>query len=415
MIRSTSYTHPAHVPPLARCSAAQSRVSSGSASCGASAGCGALARAPPRIPPSVRASPVDLDDVDRTGERRAIDHDLDDVAVAHAADRTAVQRLRTDVADARAGRDAGEAAVRDQRDVLAPRQISERRRDLRRLLHAGARRTVADQHDDVALANRGDALVAALHRANRVALVDEHARRSAMPIHLIVADDRRIDRRRFDHRSLGARLPTGNTTVLVRPARRAASGLMITSSGDTLAPAASRARARLRRSLASHQSSVVSSVSPVAVITSSCSSPIDAKMQHHLGHAARHEHLHGRMTLRPVRQRVDEPRRRAIDANPVVDRRRAQTSRVRDRRNVQQQIRRPAERRVHEHRVLDRVLREDAIERNARARAVASARVADRAPSSNHAGSPDGASALCGSASPNASATTCDVAAVPRN
>jgi hypothetical protein len=40
---------------------------------------------------------------------------------------------------------------------------------------------------------------------------------------------------------------------------------------------------------------------------------------------------------------------------------------------------------------------------------------AERGPSSSHAGSPEGASALCGSASPNPSATTCDVAAVPRN
>jgi len=34
---------------------------------------------------------------------------------------------------------------------------------------------------------------------------------------------------------------------------------------------------------------------------------------------------------------------------------------------------------------------------------------------SSHTGSPDGASALWGSARPSASATTCEVAAVPRN
>ena len=72
----------------------------------------------------------------------------------------------------------------------------------------------------------------------------------------------------------GARLPTGKTTVLVRPACRAASGPMITSSGETAAPAASRARAAPRRSLCSHQSSVTSSVSPVAVRTSPCSRPM---------------------------------------------------------------------------------------------------------------------------------------------
>ena len=40
---------------------------------------------------------------------------------------------------------------------------------------------------------------------------------------------------------------------------------------------------------------------------------------------------------------------------------------------------------------------------------------AERRAMSSQIGSPDGASALCGSVSPNASATTCDVAAVPRN
>ena len=40
---------------------------------------------------------------------------------------------------------------------------------------------------------------------------------------------------------------------------------------------------------------------------------------------------------------------------------------------------------------------------------------AERVASSSQTGSPDGASALCGSAMPSASATTCDVAAVPRN
>ena len=49
---------------------------------------------------------------------------------------------------------AGEPAVGDERDVLAPGQVPERRRDLRGLLHAGARRPRADQDDDVALAHR---------------------------------------------------------------------------------------------------------------------------------------------------------------------------------------------------------------------------------------------------------------------
>lgn len=40
---------------------------------------------------------------------------------------------------------------------------------------------------------------------------------------------------------------------------------------------------------------------------------------------------------------------------------------------------------------------------------------AERAATSAHTGWPDGASAECGTAMPSASATTCEVAAVPRN
>jgi hypothetical protein len=40
---------------------------------------------------------------------------------------------------------------------------------------------------------------------------------------------------------------------------------------------------------------------------------------------------------------------------------------------------------------------------------------ADLRAASSHTGWPEGASALCGTASPSASATTCEVAAVPRN
>ena len=49
-----------------------------------------------------------------------------------------------------------------------------------------------------------------------------------------------------------------------------------------------------------------------------------------------------------------------------------------------------------------------------RARCAATAATERRAISSQM-GCPEGASALCGTASPSASATTCDVAAVPRN
>src|SRR5205085_2085861 len=83
--------------------------------------------------------------VDRSRERATVDHDLDQIVVPYAPDGTAVQCLGSDVADAGAAGEPGKTTVREQRDVLAPREIAERGGDLRGLLHPRARRTVADQ------------------------------------------------------------------------------------------------------------------------------------------------------------------------------------------------------------------------------------------------------------------------------
>ena len=78
-----------------------------------------------------------------------------------------------------------------------------------------------------------------------------------------------------------------------------------------------------------------------------------AQMQHHFRHAAREEHAHGRMMHRAVGQHIDEARHAAVDVDPVVHCRPRQARRVRDGGNVQQQIRRAAERRMNGHRVAD--------------------------------------------------------------
>ena len=57
---------------------------------------------------------------------RPVDDDLDDVAVAQLADRTAGQRLGRDVADAGTGGHAAEAGVGEHRHVFAERQILQR-------------------------------------------------------------------------------------------------------------------------------------------------------------------------------------------------------------------------------------------------------------------------------------------------
>src|SRR4029453_8755724 len=131
------------------------------------------------------------DEVDAALEPVAIDDDPDDVAVDHLADRPSGQRLGTDVPDARARRHAGEARIRENGDVLAERQVLEGGRDLVDLLHAGAERAPADQHEHVA--GLKTIVAAALDGGDRVALAGEHARGSGLAIDAVRVDDRRID------------------------------------------------------------------------------------------------------------------------------------------------------------------------------------------------------------------------------
>ena len=81
----------------------------------------------------------------------------DDVAVLEQRDRPADGRLGADVADAEAARGAGEAAVGDQRDLVAHALAVERRRGRQHLAHAGAAlgALVADDEDVAVLVVAG--------------------------------------------------------------------------------------------------------------------------------------------------------------------------------------------------------------------------------------------------------------------
>ena len=82
-------------------------------------------------------------------------------------------------------------------------------------------------------------------------------------------------------------------------------------------------------------------------------------MQHHLRHAAGQEHAHGGMVAGPVGQHVHQPRHLPVDVDPVLHHRASQPRRVRDRGQVEQQIRRAADRRVHHHGVPHRGVGDD--------------------------------------------------------
>ena len=102
------------------------------------------------------------DEVDARFEAIAIDMNADQVAVHEFADRSAGQAFRADVADARAGGDAGETRVGQQRDVFPERQVFERAGDLIGFLHARAHRADAREHQHIAGLDTVLALIAAI-------------------------------------------------------------------------------------------------------------------------------------------------------------------------------------------------------------------------------------------------------------
>ena len=77
------------MPPLTSCSAAHSRVSSGSPGSGARSGRDGRARQDRGAGLGTDLHAAFADEIDRAFELDAIDHDLDQVAVAQLADRTA--------------------------------------------------------------------------------------------------------------------------------------------------------------------------------------------------------------------------------------------------------------------------------------------------------------------------------------
>ena len=87
-------------------------------------------------------------------------------------------------------------------------------------------------------------------------------------------------------------------------------------------------------------------------------------MQHHLGDTAGEKDLNRRMMPRTVRQGVDDARHAAVDVGPVLRGRAAQAGRVRDRGQVQDEVRRAAERGMRHHRVLDRGVGQDVLHRD---------------------------------------------------
>ena len=278
------------------------------------------------------------DQVERTFELHAIDDDPDEVAVADPAQRAAGQGLGADVTDAGTRRDAREPGIGQDGDLLAERQVSQRRGDLEDLLHPRAHRPATDQDQDVAGPDRPVPLP--LDGGDRLVLASEDPRRPGLAVDSVVIDHRRVDRGALDDRALGSQVTPreghrAGESPLPRPGRAhdhvvridaVLFGQALAQSLPTLARPPTTPRSR-------------SSGSPMTVASRQVEQAQLAQVEHDLRHTARQERPDGRMIERPIRQDAHQARHPDVDLVPVVDGRPAQAGGERDGRHMQDQVR----------------------------------------------------------------------------
>ncbi len=348
---SGSYTHPPQVPPPTDWSAAQRRVSSGRSGSGARSGWGSRSIRRRAAASGVRrpsAVPTRSTDPSRRFRSTMIS---DQVAVADPPDRPAGEGFGADVADAGAGRDAREPGVGDDGDLLAERQMLEGRGDLVDLLHPGPERPATDQDQDVARAERVAPLP--LDGGDGGGLAGEDPRRADLAVDPVGADHGRVDGGALDHRPFGGEVPPRKGHGAGQTSARARSGGRITSSGSTPS-ACGQAGAESGPAVGPGPGSSVDPASGPETVRTEVEQAEVAEVEHHLGDAAGQVGPDGRVVARPVGEDVDQARRPAVDLGPVLDRGPGETGGEGDGRDVEQQVRRAAERGVDRHGVADR-------------------------------------------------------------
>src|SRR5262249_19528233 len=135
---------------------------------------------------------------------RSVNDYLNTVAVADLADGAAGQRFGADVTDAGPRRDAGEAGVGQDGDVLAETQVLEGRGHLGNLFHAGAHRTAANEGHDIASLNANRPLP--LDGSDHGLFGREHLRGADLAIDAVGVHYTRIDGSALDDRSFGGQI-----------------------------------------------------------------------------------------------------------------------------------------------------------------------------------------------------------------
>ena len=186
-----------------------------------------------------------------------------------------------------------------------------------------------------------------------------------MTKHLVCADHRRIDCRGLHHRALG-----GNITCRERHRRADAAPFCLVRSEDHL----------IRRDpldflkMPTQPAPPLGVLPPVKILAEGrprhrqhilMQKSSFAEMEHYLWHTARHEGKDCRIVDRTDRQNAHQARYFLVDARPVGNRRYMAACCMSNRGEMQQKIGRSAEGRMHRHCVLDCLVRQDVLCRNA--------------------------------------------------
>jgi hypothetical protein len=222
------------------------------------------------------------------------------------------------------------------------------------LLHAGAERTAADEHQHVAGSNSSR-----LDGGDRRRLGHEDLGRTGEAIDAIRADDRRIDRGCLDHRPFRREVADrGAERRRQSPPRRVFRRHDHIARIDPVARAqpVTQPRPPLR---GFPLVELLPEREPADRERAGLEQTGAAQMEHDFGHRTGLEHLHGRMMPRTIRQSVDQTRHAAVDRGPIGRGRAAEARGMRDRRQVQDQVGRTAERGVGHHRVVQGGIGED--------------------------------------------------------
>ena len=147
-----------------------------------------------------------------------------------------------------------------------------------------------------------------------------------MAIHIVGINERWIDSRALDDSSLRRKIAHWKQTVAVSPCERALSRVMITSCASIPSCSFSLWRSSRRRSLSCHQSRHASSVSPLTVFHTCLSSSLPNAVPA----SPRERRLQGTpaplQILRPVGQRIHQPRNLPIYFRSIRPRSAAATS-----------------------------------------------------------------------------------------